>query len=78
MVHPGLRLKVSGALLGWQPGLMFQCQHTTLIDGLLVALSHLLSLCTCLPLGTSTWRTACTCDAGRSTFATAPGTSSSG
>ena len=32
----------------------------------------------CLPSGTSTWRTACTCDADRFTFVTAPGTSSSG
>ena len=62
-------------------GLMIHCQHTmvpTLLEDLLVILSHLSNHCTCLPSGTSTWRTACTCDAGRSSCATAHGASSSG
>ena len=40
--------------------------------------SLLITPITCWPSGTSTWRTACTCGAGRSSCATPRGASSSG
>ena len=79
--HQWSNLRAFVAQLCVQLSLLTECQHAmlaTLIASLLVILSHLSDNLTCRPSGTSTWRTACTCGAGRSTCASGPGTPSSG